>query len=100
MFQDYIDRRGLVGRIPNRRLSGDPMKESAGRDRWGCEVRALIRELKLEGWVQIRQVGSHRQFRHPTMSGTVTLPGNLGDELASETVGSVVRQAGIARRPR
>lgn len=64
------------------------------------KVRELVRELEREGWVQIRQVGSHRQFRHPTKPGTVTVPGSRGDELAKGTVGSVVRQAGLPRRQR
>jgi predicted RNA binding protein YcfA (HicA-like mRNA interferase family) len=64
------------------------------------KVRDLIRELERDGWLQIRQVGSHRQFRHPTKPGTVTVPGGLGDDLAKGTVGSVVRQAGLARRQR
>ncbi|HUD69367.1 MAG TPA: type II toxin-antitoxin system HicA family toxin [Acidimicrobiales bacterium] len=64
------------------------------------KVRELIRELERDGWTQVRQVGSHRQFRHLTKPGTVTVPGNPGDELAKGTVGSVVRQAGLPRRQR
>jgi predicted RNA binding protein YcfA (HicA-like mRNA interferase family) len=64
------------------------------------KVRELIRELETDGWVQVRQVGSHRQFRHPTKPGTVTVPGNPGDDMAKGTVASVVRQAGLARRQR
>ena len=64
------------------------------------KVRELIRELERDGWTQVRQIGSHRQFRHPSKPGTVTVPGNPGDELAKGTVGSVVRQAGLARRQR
>ena len=64
------------------------------------KVRDLIRELEEDGWVQTRQAGSHRQFRHSSKSGTVTVPGNLGDELAKGTVGSIVRQAGLTRRQR
>jgi predicted RNA binding protein YcfA (HicA-like mRNA interferase family) len=64
------------------------------------KVGELIRALERDGWVQIRQVGSHRPFRHPTKTGTVTVPGALGDDLAKGTVGSVVRQARLARRQR
>ena len=45
-------------------------------------VRDIVRELEEMGWVQVRHVGSHRQFRHPTKLGTVTVPGRMGDELA------------------
>ena len=58
-------------------------------------VRDIVRELEEDGWVQVRQAGSHRQFRHPSKPGTVTVPGRMGDELAKGTVGSIVRQAGL-----
>jgi predicted RNA binding protein YcfA (HicA-like mRNA interferase family) len=64
------------------------------------KVREIIGELEEDGWLQTRQVGSHHQFRHPSKPGTVTVPGRMGDELAKGTVGSFVRQAGLARRPR
>lgn len=64
------------------------------------KVRALIRELEDDGWTVVRQVGSHRQFRHPVKPGTVTMPGAMGDELAKGTLASVVRQAGLTRRRR
>jgi predicted RNA binding protein YcfA (HicA-like mRNA interferase family) len=64
------------------------------------KVRDIVRELEEDGWVQVRQAGSHRQFRHPSKPGTVTVPGRMGDELARGTVGSIVRQAGLARRQR
>ena len=64
------------------------------------KVREIVRELEEDGWLKTRQVGSHRQFRHPTKAGTVTVPGRMGDELAKGTLGSIVRQAGLARRQR
>jgi predicted RNA binding protein YcfA (HicA-like mRNA interferase family) len=58
-------------------------------------VREVIRLLEQDGWRLDRQRGSHRQYRHPTMSGTVTVSGNLGSELRAGTLSSVVRQAGL-----
>ena len=60
----------------------------------------MVREFERDGWMQTRQVGSHRQFRHPSRVGTVTVPGTMGDELAKGTIASFVRQAGLPRRPR
>lgn len=56
--------------------------------------------LEKDGWRLDRQVGSHRQFRHPTKPGTVTVAGNLGADLKPGTLASVLRQAAIdqARR--
>lgn len=64
------------------------------------KVRAIIKELNLEGWFQVRQVGSHRQFQHAEKLGTVTVPGALGVELSKATLASIVKQAGLERRAR
>jgi len=34
------------------------------------KVKDLIAMLELDGWQQVRQKGSHRQFYHPIKSGT------------------------------
>jgi predicted RNA binding protein YcfA (HicA-like mRNA interferase family) len=34
----------------------------------------LIRELKKAGWTEVRVVGSHHIFKHPTIPGHVTVP--------------------------
>ncbi|HUF83599.1 MAG TPA: type II toxin-antitoxin system HicA family toxin, partial [Acidimicrobiia bacterium] len=38
---------------------------------------------------------SHRQFRHPTKPGTVTVAGKPGNELKPGTLLSVLTQAGL-----
>ena len=60
----------------------------------------MIKELNQEGWFQVRQVGSHRQFQHLEKLGTVTIPGALGVELSKPTLASIVKQAGLERRTR
>lgn len=59
------------------------------------KVRDVIRRLKDDGWVQITQKGSHRQFRHPTKPGRVTVPGKPSDDLPLGTYKSILRQAGL-----
>jgi predicted RNA binding protein YcfA (HicA-like mRNA interferase family) len=49
------------------------------------KVREAIELLRADGWQLERQVGSHRQFRHPTKPGTVTVAGNLGKDLKPGT---------------
>ena len=39
--------------------------------------------------------GSHRQFKHHSKRGLVTVPGKFGDELAIGTYNSILRQAGL-----
>lgn len=58
------------------------------------KVREVIRTLEGNGWRLVRQSGSHRQFHHPDRAGTVTVAGNLGDEVPSGTLASIWRQAG------
>jgi len=36
--------------------------------------RDVIKELKKDGWYEVNQVGSHKQFKHPAKKGRVTVP--------------------------
>jgi predicted RNA binding protein YcfA (HicA-like mRNA interferase family) len=49
--------------------------------------------IEAAGWQQVRQRGSHRQFKHPTSKGLVTIAGKPRDELAAGTLNSVLKQA-------
>jgi predicted RNA binding protein YcfA (HicA-like mRNA interferase family) len=54
--------------------------------------------LESEGWELVRQVGSHRQYRHALESGTVTVAGKPSDDLKPKTqLRSIERQAGWRR---
>jgi predicted RNA binding protein YcfA (HicA-like mRNA interferase family) len=59
------------------------------------KVRDVMRLLANDGWVQVAQKGSHRQFKHPTKPGRVTVPGKLSDDLPTGTYKSILRQAGL-----
>ena len=59
------------------------------------KVRNLIRLIEGDGWYLVRTRGSHRQFRHPTKSGTVTIAGKLGLDVPPGTLNSVLKQAGL-----
>ena len=58
------------------------------------KVRDILRRLHDEGWVLVRQRGSHRQYKHPTKPGRVTVPGQPGEELPPGTWSSIQEQAG------
>ncbi|MGH3926173.1 MAG: type II toxin-antitoxin system HicA family toxin, partial [Pseudonocardiaceae bacterium] len=62
------------------------------------KVRDLIKRVEADGWYQVSQRGSHRQFKHPTKKGRVTIPGKLSWELYPELERSILRQAGVDRR--
>lgn len=59
------------------------------------KVREAIRVVERDGWYLDRTKGSHRHFHHPVKPGTVTIPGNLGEDLRESTWQSILRQAGL-----
>jgi predicted RNA binding protein YcfA (HicA-like mRNA interferase family) len=44
--------------------------------------------------------GSHRQFKHPTKHGLVTIAGHPSDDLAPGTLRSIIRQAQLDEEDR
>ena len=57
------------------------------------ELEKLI--LK-DGWYFVRQVGSHKQYKHPTKPGTVTIPFH-SKEVSIIVEHSVRKQAGLKK---
>jgi predicted RNA binding protein YcfA (HicA-like mRNA interferase family) len=53
--------------------------------------------IEQDGWTQVKSRGGHRQFKHPTKPGRVTISGNSSDDLAPGTMNSILRQAGLKR---
>ena len=64
------------------------------------KLRDVVKVLEEDGWRLDRQVGSHRQYRHPTKAGTVTIAGQLGKDAKPGTLGSIWKQAQIPREQR
>ena len=58
-------------------------------------VREMPRKLREDGWVMVRQRGSHRQLHHPTKPGTVTVAGKLKKDLTPKMETAILRQAGL-----
>ena len=60
------------------------------------KVRDLIRAIKKDGWRLVAQNGSHRQYKHPTKPGRVTISGHReSDDVSPDIEKSVLRQAGL-----
>ena len=52
--------------------------------------------IEADGWYQVKSGGSsHRQFKHPIRSGRVTIAGKMSDDLAPDTLKSILKQAGL-----
>lgn len=58
-------------------------------------VREVLRIIEEDGWTMVAQKGSHRQYKHPTKTGRVTVAGHLKDDVAPGTLNSILRQAGL-----
>ena len=59
------------------------------------KVREVLRLIVDDGWVQVAQKGSHRQFKHPTKKDRVTIHGKPNDDLHPKTLASILTQAGL-----
>jgi predicted RNA binding protein YcfA (HicA-like mRNA interferase family) len=65
---------------------------------YGVKIRDIIKHIEKDGWTLHSTRGSHRQFKHPTKPGRVTVPGHPGDDLSPGMLGSILKQAGVARK--
>jgi len=61
------------------------------------KVREVIQMLEDDGWYVVATRGSHRQFKHPSKPGRVTVAGKPSDDLAPGTLNSIFKQAQIKR---
>ena len=59
--------------------------------------RELIRLIGKDGWYEVAQTGSHKQFRHPTKPGRVTIV-HPDRDVHPKTARSVLFQAGLLKR--
>ena len=61
------------------------------------KIRDVIKLIEADGWYLVTTKGSHRQYKHPTKSGRITIAGHPNDDLAPGTLNSVFKQAQIQR---
>lgn len=59
------------------------------------KVRDVLRLIEADGWYLVVTKGSHRQYKHPSKPGRVTIAGHPNDDLAPGTLNSIVKQAQI-----
>jgi predicted RNA binding protein YcfA (HicA-like mRNA interferase family) len=64
------------------------------------KVREVIKLIEADGWYLVRMKGSHRQYKHPTKPGRVTIAGNLNDDIAPGTLNSILKQAQLKKKPK
>lgn len=57
------------------------------------KVRDVIKMIEKNGWRLVRTKGDHRQYKHTTKPGHVTISGNTGKDMPPGTLNSVLKQA-------
>ena len=71
-----------------------------GRANWYSDpmkVSEVLRMLKDDGWMLVATRGSHRQFKHPTKGGRVTVAGKPSDDLAPGPLNSILKQSDLKK---
>ena len=63
------------------------------------KVQDILKLLDKDGWYLAATRGSHRQFKHPTKPGRVTVAGKPSHYLAPGTVNSILKQARLKGEP-
>jgi predicted RNA binding protein YcfA (HicA-like mRNA interferase family) len=62
------------------------------------KVGEILRMLDDDDWRLVATKGSHRQFKHGSKPGRVTVPGKPSDDLAPGTLNSILKQAGLSKK--
>ncbi len=62
------------------------------------KVREVIALLEEDGWYLVKTKGSHRQFKHPTKPGKVTVSGKPSVDIPIGTLKSILRQAQLQEK--
>ncbi len=57
--------------------------------------REVEKMLLADGWYEVKIVGSHHQYKHPTKKGKITIPEHGGKDVDMNIVKKIKKQAGI-----
>ena len=59
------------------------------------KVRDAIKLIEQDGWKLKRTRGDQRVYTNATKPGIVVVPGHLGSDVATGTLSSILKQAGL-----
>jgi predicted RNA binding protein YcfA (HicA-like mRNA interferase family) len=62
------------------------------------KVREVIALVEADGWYLVQTRGDHRQYKHSTKPGRVTVSGHRNDDVHPKTLNSILTQAGLKGR--
>lgn len=57
-------------------------------------AKEIEKILSTDGWYHAETRGSHKQFKHPSKPGKITIPQHKGD-MKLKTANSILKQAGL-----
>ena len=60
---------------------------------YNMKIKEVLKLIEKDGWFQVAQKGSHRQFKHPEKTGRVTIAGKPSDDIDKGTLNSILKQA-------
>jgi predicted RNA binding protein YcfA (HicA-like mRNA interferase family) len=61
------------------------------------KVSQILRLLHEDGWYLVTIRGSHRQFKHASKSGRITVAGKSSDDLAPGTLNSILKRSALKK---
>jgi predicted RNA binding protein YcfA (HicA-like mRNA interferase family) len=66
--------------------------------RTAMKIRDLIKMIEKDGRHRVVIEGSHRQYKHLTKVGRVTVAGHPSDDVHPKTLKSILTQAGLVKK--
>ena len=61
------------------------------------KIRDVINFIEEDGWFLVATRGSHRQYKHMSKAGRVTIAGHPGDDVSLGTLNSIRKQAQLEK---
>ncbi|MBS1659338.1 MAG: type II toxin-antitoxin system HicA family toxin [Bacteroidetes bacterium] len=63
------------------------------------KTKDIIKLIEDDGWYMARQRGSHRQYKHPSKAGLVTIPVHrMSSDLSPGLEKSILKQAQLEKK--
>jgi predicted RNA binding protein YcfA (HicA-like mRNA interferase family) len=59
------------------------------------KVRHIISMIERDGWYRVDAKSGHRQYKHSSKKGRVTIAGHANDDVHPKTLNSILKQAGL-----
>lgn len=59
------------------------------------KIREVLRTLRQNGWIIVRVRGSHRQLKHPSIPGTLTIAGHPSLEIGPKARKDISKRSGV-----